>query len=98
MKKIILLAAFGVAGMVSAKSAVENKPENKAKTETAEKEQPSQTCGVTVTYYNANGQYSGTGYYSSDQPTLEACMSWQSAKIRSLRLQGYSVSMNTDVN
>ncbi|MDR6159356.1 hypothetical protein QF023_002872 [Chryseobacterium sp. SLBN-27] len=52
MKKMILLAAFGVVGFVNAKGTVENKIETpSAKTEVKkENEKPVQTCGVVVTY------------------------------------------------
>ncbi|ALR31783.1 hypothetical protein ATE47_15225 [Chryseobacterium sp. IHB B 17019] len=92
MRKLILLAAFGVAGLVNAKSIVKSELQEEKETKVF------QACGVVVTYYNANGQYEGTGYFSSEQPSLESCMAWQNAKIRSLRLQGYSVSLNANVN
>jgi len=90
MKKIILLAAFGVAGMVSAKSAVESKIENKAKTETKEQDKPVQTCGVMVTYYQG-GQVVGTQTFTSDQPDLASCQKYQKAIKFALQISGFWV-------
>ncbi|WP_315058865.1 hypothetical protein, partial [Chryseobacterium indoltheticum] len=62
MKKILVLAAFGAAGLISAKSAVEIKTETKTKAKTevkAETKSPKQTCGVVVTYYSG-GQVVGS--------------------------------------
>ena len=96
MKKIILLAAFGVAGLVSAKGTIENKVE--IKFEKIEVGSAFQLCGVTVTFYNSLGEITGQQLYTSDQPNLDSCLTYQSGVIADLRAQGYRVEMSGDVN
>jgi len=94
MKKIILLAAFGVAGLVSAKGSAETKTSETKKATVAY-----ELCGVTVTFYNDRGEITGQRMYTSDQPNLNSCMVYQSGIIAGLRAQGYNVkTMNTDLN
>jgi len=97
MKKIILLAAFGVAGLVSAKNAVESKVETKSKTEVKaeaktevgeEVKSPKQTCGVQVTYYSG-GQVVGSQLLTSEQSTLEDCQKWQKGVRFALQIAGF---------
>ncbi len=91
MKKIILMAALGVAGLVSAKGAVESKTVKGKKATVA-----FQLCGVTVTFYNSMGQITGQQMYTSDQPNLTSCMAYQSGVIANLRAQGYRVQQMTN--
>jgi len=95
MKKIILLASFGVAGLVSAKGTPTSKfEESKAKTEIKErkeKEKPVQTCGVVVTYWSG-GQVVGTQTITSDQPDLESCQNFQTGVKVALWAAGYWLS------
>ncbi|SFM99733.1 hypothetical protein SAMN05421594_0226 [Chryseobacterium oleae] len=91
MKKIILLAAFGVAGLMGAKESVENKFENKQSAKVA-----FDLCGVLVTYYNADGQPTGQQWFTSDQPNLTSCMAYQAGVIADLRSKGYIVQQQTE--
>lgn len=91
MKKLLLMATLGVAGLVSAKGAVENTFDKNNK---EVKEHPVQLCGVTVTYYGADGNISSVEMFTSDQPNLMSCIIWQQSKIRSVQSQGYSVDVN----
>ena len=94
MKKIILLAAFGVAGLVSAKGAVENKVESKGTAKVA-----FELCGVMVTYFDAQGRPYDQKWFTSDQPNLTSCMAYQSSVITNLRSQGFTVEQSqTDVS
>lgn len=91
MKKLFILAAFGVAGLVSAKNAVENKIETKAKAKTevkAKLKSPKQTCGVTITYYSG-GQVVGSQVVTSDQPDLPTCQKWQNGVKFALQIAGF---------
>ncbi|PIF46184.1 hypothetical protein CLU96_3207 [Chryseobacterium sp. 52] len=97
MKKMILLAAFGVAGLMGAKETVENKVEsNSAKA-------VFQLCGVIVTYYNSQNEVIDQKWFTSEQPDLTSCMAYQAGVIANLRSQGYNVKSqaeeaSTDVN
>lgn len=94
MKKFILIVALGVAGFASAKGSVES---TEAKTKNASV--AFQLCGVTVTFYSSTGQIIGQQMYTSDQPSLSSCMSYQSGVIAGLRAQGYRVQqMSQDIN
>ncbi|MFY1046683.1 hypothetical protein [Chryseobacterium sp. GP-SGM7] len=89
MKKIFLLAAFGVAGLISAKGAVENKFEsNKIRVVKKVEKSPTQTCGVVVTYYSG-GQVVGSQTLTSEQPTLESCKKWQNGVRFALQIAGF---------
>lgn len=89
MKKLVILAAFGVAGMVSAKSTVENKFETKNQKEVKQAESsPKQTCGVTITYYSG-GQVVGTQVVTSEQPDLPTCQKWQNGVRFALQIAGF---------
>lgn len=93
MKKMILLAAFGVVGFVNAKGTVENKIETpSAKTEVKkENEKPVQTCGVVVTYWSG-GQVVGTQTITSDQPDLQSCQNFQTSVKVALWAAGFWLS------
>jgi hypothetical protein len=94
MKKLLVVATIAVAGLVSAKGAVETKASTSKKATVA-----FQLCGVTVTFYNSTGQITGQQMYTSDQPNLTSCMAYQSGVIANLRAQGYRVQqMNNDLN
>ncbi|MFN1216078.1 hypothetical protein ACKW6Q_03740 [Chryseobacterium kwangjuense] len=93
MKKIILLAAFGAAGIMGAKETVENKIESKERAGATV-----QLCGVMVTYYNAEGQPYGQQWFTSDQPTLTACMAYQASVIADLKAKGFDVRQPTEVS
>lgn len=99
MKKIILLAAFGVAGLMGAKETVENKIESKESAEVT-----FQLCGVMVTFYNAEGKMYDQQWFTSDQPNLTSCMAYQAGVIADLREKGFRVEqqqqteISTDVN
>ncbi|WP_223559584.1 hypothetical protein [Chryseobacterium lathyri] len=98
MRKIILLAAFGVAGLMGAKETVENKIETKGSAKVA-----FELCGVMVTYFDAQGKMYDQKWFTSDQPTLSACQSYQDGVISNLQSQGYRVEKaatgaSTDVN
>lgn len=89
MKKILLVAAFGVAGFVSAKTS-----EVKVLEKQAEKKQTAfQLCGVSVTYYDGDGNVTGYDMITSDQSSLENCQMWQSLVIHRLQKAGFSVSV-----
>ncbi|QQY34777.1 hypothetical protein I6I60_20755 [Chryseobacterium gleum] len=60
-----------------------------------------QLCGVMVTYYNSSGQPTGQQWFTSDQPTLNACMAYQAGVIADLREKGYNVKpqgLSNDIN
>lgn len=90
MKKILVLAAFGAAGLISAKNTVENKTETKkVKTEVkAKAKSPKQTCGVVITYYSG-GQVVGSETVTSDQPDLASCQKWQNGVKFALQIAGF---------
>lgn len=85
MKKLLLIATISLAGFVNAKSTIVK--EVKTSPNTAEV----QLCGVVVTFYDLFGQPAGQRWYTSDQPTLDACQSYQDGVIANLRSQGYRV-------
>lgn len=89
MKKIVLLAAFGVAGLVSAKSSI-TKDVNESKVSSTVSVNYSfenkQLCGVYVTFYNESGQVTGSHFYSSDQSSYSDCQNYQ-AGVRRMLLQ-----------
>lgn len=93
MKKIILFAAFVVAGLMGAKETVENKIEAKGGAKIA-----FQLCGVMVTYYNADGQPTGQQWFTSDQPNLNSCLAYQAGIISDLKAKGYNVKQQTGVS
>jgi hypothetical protein len=84
MKKIILLAAFGVAGLVSAKPAVVKKSEKK--------ETKFQLCGVHVTYYSSTGTVTGSSWFLTDAPTFSSCQAYQSFVQWNLTQAGYTIT------
>lgn len=90
MKKLLLLAAFGVAGLASAKGATENKVETKTARISI------QLCGVMVTYFDSNGNPTGQKWFTSDQPTFAACQSYQDGVISKLQSQGFRVEKQTN--
>jgi hypothetical protein len=97
MKKLILIATIGVAGFVSAKGTLETKVEKKAA------KVAFQLCGITVTYFDAQGRPYDQKWYTSDQPTLSACQAYQDGVIASLKNQGFrvekaAVGASTDLN
>jgi hypothetical protein len=89
MKKIILVAALGVAGLVTAKDNengnTEKKVEKKAKTE---QKVPVKQCGVAITYWSG-GQVVGYQTVYSDQPNLASCQAWQTGVQVALWAAGY---------
>lgn len=86
MKKILLLAAIGVAGLVSAKS---NKSiDEKINREKAEQKVPVKECGVVITYWSG-GQVVGQQIVTSEQPDLASCQSWQNGVKVALQIAGY---------
>lgn len=88
MKKIILLAAFGVAGLVSAKPSVVKKSEK----QNEKKETKFQLCGVHVTYYNSAGVVTGSDWFLTDSPTLSSCQAYQSFVQWNLAQAGYTIT------
>lgn len=92
MKKIILLAAFGVAGLVSAKNTVSKKSESVTIKKEKKAKKPFRLCGVTVVYYNSQGMISDVKFLTSDQPTLESCQAWQKNQVAAIKQAGYSIS------
>ncbi len=103
MKKFILLAAFAAAGLVGAKTAdvVETKVVSAEKTEKAktisnpdkkDSDKAFQLCGVTVTYYDSNGNPTGQEMFTSDQSTLENCQMWQSLVKHRLQKAGFTLT------
>ncbi|KXH84590.1 hypothetical protein AU378_02160 [Chryseobacterium kwangjuense] len=62
-----------------------------------------QLCGVMVTYFNAAGDPTEQRWFTSDQPTLAACQTYQDGVIADLKRQGYRVEkapveISDDVN
>ena len=89
MKKIILLAAFGAAGLVSAKDAIYKKTE---KAPLKKEIKPVKLCGVSVVYYDGAGNIKDVKFLTSDQPNLEACQNWQRNQVAAIQQAGYSIS------
>ncbi|MEH7889229.1 hypothetical protein [Elizabethkingia meningoseptica] len=48
-------------------------------------------CGVIVTYFNSEGEPYDQKWFTSDQPTLADCQSYQAGVIQHLQNQGYNV-------
>lgn len=91
MKKIILMAAFAAAGLVSAKNSEVKITEKK--TEKTEKAQEAfRLCGVAVTYYDPKGNVSGTDWFVIDAPTLSSCQAYQSFVLWNLTQSGYHIT------
>ena len=84
MKKLVILAALGVAGFVSAKNT------NVAKNEKTEK--TFQLCGVLVTFYDSENNVTGTQWFLTDAPTLSSCQAYQSFVKWNLSQAGFSIS------
>ncbi|QIY89641.1 hypothetical protein [Chryseobacterium gallinarum] len=62
-----------------------------------------QLCGVMVTYFDAQGKPYDQKWFTSDQPTLTACQSYQDGVIVNLQSQGFRVQkatteVSTDLN
>ncbi|MDR6403524.1 MULTISPECIES: hypothetical protein [Chryseobacterium] len=60
-----------------------------------------QLCGVSVAFYDAQGRFSGYQLFTSDQPNLSSCISYQNSVISGLKAQGYTVkvqNMDSSVN
>ncbi|MCJ7932258.1 MAG: hypothetical protein MUW56_01140 [Chryseobacterium sp.] len=92
MKKLILLAAFGVAGLVSAKSA--DFKISSIKTEKTEIKKAFDLCGVNVTFYDSEGNVTGSQWYVTDAPTLSSCQAFQAMVKWNLVKAGFSLSTN----
>lgn len=86
MKKVLLLAAFGVAGLVSANSSIVKDTKVTVKSEIF------QECSVRVRFYNAQGQYVGSQTFTSDQATLSDCQSYQKAVKQFVQDLGYTIT------
>jgi len=87
MKKMLLIAAFGVAGLVSAKGNgnVDEKIEKKEK---QEQKVAVRECGVVVTYW-VGGQVVGQETITSDQPDLASCQAFQNGVKAALMMAGF---------
>ncbi|MFS4471114.1 hypothetical protein [Chryseobacterium sp. T20] len=93
MKKVILLAAFGVAGLVSAKSA--DFKISSIKTEKAKEiKKAFDLCGVNVTFYDSEGNVTGSQWYVTDAPSLSSCQAFQAMVKWNLVRAGFSLSAN----
>lgn len=88
MKKIILLAAFGVAGLVSAKPSVVKKSEK----QNEKKETRLKLCGVLVTFYNSENVAVGSQWFLTDVSTLSSCQAYQSFVQWNLTQAGYTIT------
>lgn len=88
MKKIILLAAFGVAGLVSAKPAIVKKSEK----QTEKKQANLRLCGVLVTFYDNQDNPVGTQWFLIDAPTFSSCQAYQTYVQWSLSQSGYHIT------
>lgn len=86
MKKIFLIAAFGAAGLFSAKGI--NVDEKVEKKQESEQKAPVRACGVVVTYW-VGGQYAGQETITSDQPDLGSCQAFQAGVIAALQMAGF---------
>ena len=91
MKKIILIAALGVAGLVSAKNAelknAENQIEKKELINNA-----FQLCGVNVNFYDSEGNWTGSQWFLTDVPTYQSCQAFQIIVKFNLMQAGYSIT------
>ncbi|WP_449399355.1 hypothetical protein [Chryseobacterium wanjuense] len=92
MKKVILLVAFGVTGLISAKNSV--KKEFNEKENAAQEAKTLRLCGICITYYDSAGNVSDIKFFTSDQPNLNSCMAWQNGQIAAVQQAGYNVSVN----
>ncbi|MET3037733.1 hypothetical protein ABXT08_16665 [Chryseobacterium sp. NRRL B-14859] len=90
MKKLILVATIGVAGLVSAKSSDNGKVIKKIEPQT-EKKIPVKECGVVITYWSG-GQVVGQETIVSDQPDLESCQKFQTGVKLALWAAGFWLS------
>ncbi|WP_412850577.1 hypothetical protein ACL0VS_17960 [Chryseobacterium sp. PMSZPI] len=94
MKKVILLAAFGVAGLVNAKSNDNGKlikTDENVEVQTVQKTVAYQECGVVVTYWSG-GQVVGQETITSDQPDLQSCQNFQTGVKVALWAAGFWLS------
>lgn len=90
MKILLLVAAFGVAGLVSAKSTI-TKENVKKKTEVKTKK-IFELCAVSVTYYDSDGNVTGFNMFTSDQSSLLNCQMWQDLVKYRLTKQGFTLT------
>ncbi|KQT26000.1 hypothetical protein ASG22_04720 [Chryseobacterium sp. Leaf405] len=88
MKKMILLAAFGIAGLVSAKPTFVKKSEK----QTEKKEAKFRLCGVLVTFYDSDNNPTGSQWFLTDTPTLSSCQAYQSFVQWNLTQGGYTIT------
>ncbi|PWW27565.1 MULTISPECIES: hypothetical protein [unclassified Chryseobacterium] len=94
MKKLILLAAFGVAGLVNAKGNDAGKmikTVESTETVTVQKTVVYQECSVVVTYWSG-GQIVGQETITSDQPDLQSCQNFQTGVKVALWAAGFWLS------
>ncbi len=92
MKRIILLAAFGVAGLISAKTADVKEKETEKKIEKFKKQQSAfRLCGVLVTFYDPKGNVTGSQWFLTDTETLSSCQAYQSFVLWQLNQSGYTL-------
>lgn len=89
MKKIILLAAFGVAALVNAKISDVKVPEK----QTAKTESKFQLCGVFVNYYDEKGNWAGSQWFLTDAPSLSSCQAYQSFVKWNLTQAGFNLTI-----
>lgn len=91
MKKTLLIAALGVAGLVSAKNAEFKKAEKE--TEKIENIKTNfQLCGVNVNFYDSEGNWTGSQWFLTDVPTYQSCQAFQTIVKFNLMQAGYSIS------
>jgi hypothetical protein len=88
MKKLLLLAAFGIVGLVNART-LELKISEK---QTEKSKIAFQLCGVSVTYYDGDGNVTGYDLITSDQSSLENCQMWQSLVKHRLQKAGFTLT------
>jgi len=88
MKKVILLAAFGVAGLISAKTPDVKLSEKKIEKKTS----VFRLCGVIVTFYDPKGNPAGSQWFLTETETFSSCQAYQSYVQWQLTQYGYTIT------
>ncbi|WP_087137836.1 hypothetical protein [Elizabethkingia meningoseptica] len=92
MKKILLIATIGFAGIMSSKAPIikENlKKENKASI--SSNYNLVGTCTVYVTFYNSDGYVTGYEHFTAQFDSYAMCQAYQNNILNMLEIMGYSI-------
>ncbi len=85
---MILLVAFGVTGLLSAKNTMANENANVNE----KSEDTVELCGVYVTFYDNEGNATGSAWYTTFADTLQQCQAFQGLVKWNLQRAGFVVT------